>query len=1798
MAKQVLEINNFAGGLNAYSDARDIKDTEFVQNWNALVSKAGIIKVAGMCKNYIDTEYFQSYSSNFQQGYGLFQFTVDYSISEIGGNFSVGTTTGTRAGSNSTTAHSLENKPSVLTSDDAYNGMIMFIFEGAGIGESRIITAFDKDTRVLTTEAFATTLNTTSKYIIFPWKVDGSNWAGKDEIVKKDFITNGTNAKMLQALYNNYTNDYYIFSSRAVVDGSGSILDEQSKNFGYIEYGQDLTLIPGTEYKLSFDCAALNKFRPLVSKGSTDASGTSYGDKVPWVELYSTTVADTQGSIKSIDATGVSTSAAWTNAQTYYNIEPVSSTGNGTGASFNIVTSTTSSSGDTATFHFVNRGSGYVVDEELTFSDPAGSGRTATIVIASINITGLSLQESFEGTQWKSGIVGNNATSKYILNHNNNYISNGDFTNGTTGWTSGSKVTAAEESSSSLRYDSHDGTLSVSKSSVATTHLIEPWNNSWNEYIYQDVTLDENTKYHLNFLYDLASGSGGMHVCVYDTTNSQVLIHPQNSMKSPTRGVDDSVNYAFGAGNTMWVADEDLNDMDYNSFIVGNAPLNSTTTTCTIRIGFSPTMATRTLRLGVVSLYKAHNDLVTMNFNSGSTTHPGNPFSENIHSFGNYNMTFKVPENYSKVSTWVLRLHAGQFSARTSSDYSNIQQEVYFDNIRLSSEPGAIISTNTGDKDTVTVLTNNADNNTDISFHSQKSQSWMPNLIRWNGLKSQPCFDYINGMLKISDGNFNNDNNNKLLYYAGKENTNGSSELGWVVRDEALQNPPTCSVSSINDSEILTSYVNGVNELNERYIQTTTIPGAAGAPDLTITTKQLGNYDGTSGVRKNANSVASAFGQNDPQGFVLRYWFDKRYSPTVGVDPIRHGSDGTGQIMIPRYNITPGGSQASAWYANNIESNNYTGGGGYNNNIAGTLPTGEGNLETGDTGDSMLDDFTTTSTTENSVAINYHGHGIREHNSFNELFEETQNKEIGIPSDVLKKIDSINPNAGNIAKIEIEFQYQSKGMHNDGYIRAPKFSLSASKAASTVIDGDVDNTNINWVPNTGIDQNVSQVKTYGTNGAHARTTLTADTYQAPTDSGECVNFTYTAAAHEAYMVATFKDSFSFNDGEITKDDKIFLNLTEMLTDTQMVTNFFGNDNSSAYGGEGNQRFWDSLTCNTDGGYGINTYNREHRVNMYRTGSKYHATYSRFLIHKLNIYYYNKEGTILDETTSSDLPGANAKVLFQWDNPIKEGSLSWGERSFRLATSSVNIFDEESSINELSDIIGGVGDPTDEFPNGLPVILIGYAPNVSVRLEESHFNNPYIKKTKFYMKDENSEIHYLQFYIDHVTGLMHSTTSGITASSSYNQSEKCYDWILERDNFLNFNEVNSYESETFVSQDDGKNVSELRCRYKTSVIANNRLYVGNIQQNGRIYGDRMLKSPIGKYNILPKSNFIDVAINDGDEITALAYYKDKILQYKKRKVFVINVSGDFEFLEDTFENVGVSQQSCVTKTPYGIAWANKSGCYLYDGNKLTNLIENKIPVYQTTGYVNNYWLVGDNVPSIGYSQKDDILLIKFTSNSQSSLATPDSATYHFPTQSWMFALKSFNDMSLSETGQISNIITDEKGDLLVYRNAIHVSDNPVFDGIKKYNYEPYAQNNNLQITTATGVKVFTFTTKDFTFGNLSARKKIYKVYITYRTTSGNNSYMIAHTGINGSSLTTSTPFSASKSNFFGTSTACYHSSNGLLDTGGDWKTAELNFTTPSNYNNINSFQLSFTAATPDPGFEINDISIVFKTKRIK
>ena len=96
MAKKTLTITKFDGGLNCFSDARDIKDNEFFQNWNAVVDKAGVIRVSGEGHKYVKSlPHTQTYNGNMQAGYGLYTFSSDYSYSSINSSFDTGLEEGT-----------------------------------------------------------------------------------------------------------------------------------------------------------------------------------------------------------------------------------------------------------------------------------------------------------------------------------------------------------------------------------------------------------------------------------------------------------------------------------------------------------------------------------------------------------------------------------------------------------------------------------------------------------------------------------------------------------------------------------------------------------------------------------------------------------------------------------------------------------------------------------------------------------------------------------------------------------------------------------------------------------------------------------------------------------------------------------------------------------------------------------------------------------------------------------------------------------------------------------------------------------------------------------------------------------------------------------------------------------------------------------------------------------------------------------------------------------------------------------------------------------------------------------------------------------------------------------------------------------------------------------------------------------------------------------------------------------------------------------------------------------------------
>ena len=83
--------------------------------------------------------------------------------------------------------------------------------------------------------------------------------------------------------------------------------------------------------------------------------------------------------------------------------------------------------------------------------------------------------------------------------------------------------------------------------------------------------------------------------------------------------------------------------------------------------------------------------------------------------------------------------------------------------------------------------------------------------------------------------------------------------------------------------------------------------------------------------------------------------------------------------------------------------------------------------------------------------------------------------------------------------------------------------------------------------------------------------------------------------------------------------------------------------------------------------------------------------------------------------------------------------------------------------------------------------------------------------------------------------------------------------------------------------------------------------------------------------------MEVVTADGDEIVVLEEFADRLLQFKKGKMQLINIAQE-PFLESSHEHKGVLIPSAVCKTDFGVAWVNRFGCYLYDGEKVTNLLE--------------------------------------------------------------------------------------------------------------------------------------------------------------------------------------------------------------------------------------------------------------------
>jgi len=114
-------------------------------------------------------------------------------------------------------------------------------------------------------------------------------------------------------------------------------------------------------------------------------------------------------------------------------------------------------------------------------------------------------------------------------------------------------------------------------------------------------------------------------------------------------------------------------------------------------------------------------------------------------------------------------------------------------------------------------------------------------------------------------------------------------------------------------------------------------------------------------------------------------------------------------------------------------------------------------------------------------------------------------------------------------------------------------------------------------------------------------------------------------------------------------------------------------------------------------------------------------------------------------------------------------------------------------------------------------------------------------------------------------------------------------------------------------------------------------------------------------------------------------------------------------------------------------------------------------------------------------------------------------------------------------------------------------------------------------TPTDDKSIVITTKDIDFGEPAVRKKIYKAYITYKCDTSTLPTVYYDTDGNTTLTQAATP------------------TTGFVDTNNQWTRAEFRF--GSDANSCYSIQLKISG-TADTTFEINDISLIYRTKGIR
>ena len=336
-------------------------------------------------------------------------------------------------------------------------------------------------------------------------------------------------------------------------------------------------------------------------------------------------------------------------------------------------------------------------------------------------------------------------------------------------------------------------------------------------------------------------------------------------------------------------------------------------------------------------------------------------------------------------------------------------------------------------------------------------------------------------------------------------------------------------------------------------------------------------------------------------------------------------------------------------------------------------------------------------------------------------------------------------------------------------------------------------------------------------------------------------------------------------------------------------------------------------------------------------------------------------------------------------------------------------------------------------------------------------------------------------------------------------------------------------------------------HKDSTICNQRTFLAHVNYyvdsgsaSTKLMPDRILYSPIGKYDTFPPNQFIDIGINDGEDFTAIESFGSKLLAFKQKTLYIIDVSSpnDVDWvLEATYNGLGIDKPSAVVRTEFGICWVRKTGIYAWSPTQ--GIVELSAKLDK-----NSQPMTGLTNPVVGFYPPDSQLLVI-----QNCGAASDALVYDFPT-------KSFTELGSYTGAAITNLQNNQD-------NCIWLEGNDV----KKY-------------SSSQGTSTFSFETKDFDFGNPGLLKRPKKIIFSYTTEA---SGVEVRTSVYKDGDTTATVLAADD-----TWTTAARGGVKVIDISALGTVSSMKI-------KVDAYDTSGTATT-NGNYRINDITIVYRTTR--